>query len=129
MAVTWCRRHGAGAPGPAGAAEFPSPANFLSAVAAVRQTYGPQIHIVAGLSNISFGMPNRKLINMVFIYLCSQAGTDGGIVDPVSMPVAVRSLEEFLQRFGGDRPDHPCFASSTALISAGTSSWTSPTIP
>jgi len=55
---------------------------FLDAVSAVRKTYGDEIHIVAGLSNVSFGMPKRKLINQVFSYLAVQAGADGGIVDP-----------------------------------------------
>jgi len=58
---------------------------FLDAVTAVREKYGKEIHIVAGLSNISFGMPNRKLINQVFSYLAVGAGADGGIVDPLQI--------------------------------------------
>jgi hypothetical protein len=57
-------------------------AHFLETVAAVRARYGAAIHIVAGLSNVSFGMPNRKLINQAFAWLAVQAGADGGIVDP-----------------------------------------------
>lgn len=57
-------------------------ARFLETVTAVRATYGAGIHIVAGLSNVSFGMPNRKLINQVFARLAVEAGADGGIVDP-----------------------------------------------
>lgn len=56
---------------------------FFDAVKAVRENYGSDIHIVAGLSNISFGMPSRKLINQVFTYLAVEAGADGGIVDPM----------------------------------------------
>ena len=59
--------------------------NFLDAVAATRKKYGEEIHIVAGLSNVSFGMPNRKLINSVFTWLAVQAGADGGIVDPLQI--------------------------------------------
>ena len=62
------------------------PANgklFIEAVAAIRGRYGSDIHIVAGLSNISFGMPHRKLLNQVFTHLAVQAGGDGGIVDPL----------------------------------------------
>ena len=58
---------------------------FLDAVSHVRKAYGPEIHIVAGLSNISFGMPNRKLLNQVFTWLAIQAGADGGIVDPLQI--------------------------------------------
>lgn len=62
---------------------------FLDAVSSVRKTYGPEIHIVAGLSNISFGMPNRKLLNQVFTWLAIQAGADGGIVDPLQINTGI----------------------------------------
>lgn len=55
---------------------------FIDAVSAVRRKYGPAVHIIGGLSNVSFGMPARKLINQVFAYLAVAAGGDGGIVDP-----------------------------------------------
>lgn len=58
---------------------------FLNAVEAIRATYGPAIHIIAGLSNVSFGMPNRKLINQVFAWMAVQKGADGGIVDPAQI--------------------------------------------
>jgi 5-methyltetrahydrofolate--homocysteine methyltransferase len=62
---------------------------FLSAVSAVRRKYGKDIHIVAGLSNVSFGMPNRKLINQVFSRLACEAGADGGIVDPLQINAGI----------------------------------------
>lgn len=62
---------------------------FLEAVAAVRKEYGDAIHIVAGLSNVSFGMPNRKLINQVFSRLAVEAGADGGIVDPLQINAGI----------------------------------------
>jgi len=61
--------------------------SFLAAVSAIRERYGAEIHIVAGLSNVSFGMPNRKLINQTFSYLAVEAGADGGIVDPLQVNV------------------------------------------
>jgi 5-methyltetrahydrofolate--homocysteine methyltransferase len=57
---------------------------FLEAVATVRATYGPEIHLTGGLSNVSFGMPLRKLLNDVFIDLAAEAGADSGIIDPVA---------------------------------------------
>lgn len=63
--------------------------SFLDAVSAVRKKYREDIHIVAGLSNISFGMPNRKLINQVFSYLAVEAGADGGIVDPLQINIDI----------------------------------------
>jgi hypothetical protein len=64
---------------------------FLETVSAVRAKYGPAIHIVAGLSNVSFGMPNRKLINQVFSWLAVEAGADGGIVDPMQINAEILS--------------------------------------
>ncbi len=58
---------------------------FLESVSCIREKYGDSIHIVAGLSNVSFGMPKRKQINQVFSYLAVQAGADGGIVDPAQI--------------------------------------------
>ena len=62
---------------------------FLEAVSAVRKKYGDAIHVVAGLSNVSFGMPNRKLINQVFSHLAVEAGADGGIVDPLQINAGI----------------------------------------
>ncbi|MEA4870541.1 MAG: methyltetrahydrofolate cobalamin methyltransferase [Christensenella sp.] len=39
------------------------------------------VHIVSGLSNISFGLPARPVINHAFLVLAMQAGMDGAIVD------------------------------------------------
>jgi 5-methyltetrahydrofolate--homocysteine methyltransferase len=64
---------------------------FLASVSALRAKYGPEIHIVAGLSNISFGMPSRKLINQVFTWLAVEAGADGGIVDPMQINAKILS--------------------------------------
>ena len=58
---------------------------LIEAVAAIRKTYGPEIHITGGLSNVSFGMPARKLINQVFTWMCVEAGGDSGILDPLQM--------------------------------------------
>ena len=40
------------------------------------------IHFINGLSNVSYGLPNRKLLNQAFIVLCMGAGLDAVIVDP-----------------------------------------------
>ena len=37
-----------------------------------------------GLSNVSFGMPERRLLNDTFIYLALEAGIDAGILDPIA---------------------------------------------
>lgn len=63
--------------------------SFLDAVAAIRKQYGPTVHITGGLSNVSFGMPARKLINQVFTLLATQVGADSGIVDPSQINGAI----------------------------------------
>ena len=46
-----------------------------------------KIHITGGISNVSFGIPKRKLINHVFLSLCIDAGLDSGIIDPISTSI------------------------------------------
>ena len=42
----------------------------------------PMVHITSGLSNISFGMPLRKIINRTFLSMCVAAGMDSAIANP-----------------------------------------------
>ena len=55
----------------------------LDAIREIREKFGPDIHITGGVSNASFGIPGRRLINEVFLILSVEAGADGGIIDPV----------------------------------------------
>ena len=72
----------------------------LDAIKVLRETYGDEIHFAPGLSNISFGMPKRKLINQVFTYLCAQGGLDGGIVDPLQINAEILGrLDESSESF------------------------------
>jgi 5-methyltetrahydrofolate--homocysteine methyltransferase len=57
---------------------------FLEAVTLIRKQH-PAVHITGGLSNVSFGMPARKLINQVFTWMALEAGADSGIVDPMQI--------------------------------------------
>jgi len=61
----------------------------LDSVRTLREEYGADVHFAPGLSNISFGMPKRKLINQVFAYLARKSGADGGIVDPKQINAAI----------------------------------------
>lgn len=61
-----------------------APVAVLDAIRAIRQQYGPDIHIAGGHSNVSFGLPNRRLLNAVFVALCIDAGGDAGLVDPIT---------------------------------------------
>ena len=58
--------------------------HFLDAVRALRAAFGAELHLTGGLSNVSYGLPARKLLNDVFIDLAIAAGADSGIIDPLA---------------------------------------------
>ena len=61
--------------------------HYLDAVGRVRELFGHEVHITGGLSNVSFGLPQRKLINDTFIHLGLEAGVDSGIIDPIQSKI------------------------------------------
>lgn len=52
-------------------------------ISTVRSQY-PNIHITAAVSNISFNLPVRKMINLGFTVLAMNAGLDSAILDPTN---------------------------------------------
>lgn len=56
--------------------------HYLDAVRELRAKY-PEVHLFGGHSNVSFGLPQRKLMNDVFVSLSIQAGCDTAMIDPV----------------------------------------------
>ena len=56
---------------------------FADAVRQIKAKY-PEVKTTSGLSNISFGMPYRKAINLNFLTLAMQAGMDSAIIDPTN---------------------------------------------
>jgi 5-methyltetrahydrofolate--homocysteine methyltransferase len=56
--------------------------HFLDAVRELRKRF-PSVHIFGGLSNVSFGLPRRKLLNDAFITLAIVAGCDAIMIDPL----------------------------------------------
>ena len=53
----------------------------LDTIRGIKESY-PEVKTVIGLSNISFGLPERKLINQVFMILAMASGIDSAILDP-----------------------------------------------
>jgi len=53
----------------------------LDTIRAVRSEF-PNAHISLGLSNVSFGLPVRSLVNRTFLTLAIAAGMDTAIIDP-----------------------------------------------
>ncbi len=58
----------------------------LDAVRAIKAEY-PEVHITGGLSNISYGLPQRKIINRTFVVLMMDAGMDSAIIDPLDRQI------------------------------------------
>lgn len=84
----------------------------LRALRMVKEKLG--LKTVLGVSNISFGLPNRELINSTFLTMAMECGLDLPIINPniASMAGAVRAYRllsgydrggaEFISVYGGD---------------------------
>ncbi len=55
---------------------------LLNAITLIRQEC-PGVHVICGLSNVSYGLPNRKLLNRVFMTQTMTMGMDAYILDPL----------------------------------------------
>ena len=53
----------------------------LDAIGWIHSQY-PGIHTICGASNVSFGLPVRKLLNAVFLPMLIARGLDSAIIDP-----------------------------------------------
>ncbi len=58
----------------------------LDAVRTIKAEF-PEVHITGGLSNISYGLPQRKIINRTFVTLMMAAGMDSAIIDPLDYKI------------------------------------------
>jgi cobalamin-dependent methionine synthase I len=58
----------------------------------------PEAHITCGLSNISFGLPKRKILNRTFLPMLMSCGLDSAIIDPTEphMMQAVLAAEAIM---------------------------------
>ena len=54
----------------------------LETLALISKNY-PNVHKVCGLSNVSFGLPNRKVLNQLFMVQTMTMGMDSYILDPL----------------------------------------------
>jgi len=73
----------------------------FESIRSIRSTY-PEAHISGGLSNISFGLPNRALVNRTFLTLAVAAGMDSAVVNPENVPL-IESLKATELLLGKDR--------------------------
>jgi len=59
---------------------------FILAIERITASF-PGIHTMCGLSNISFGLPNRKYLNQTFMAMAIAYGLDGAIVNPLDQRI------------------------------------------
>ena len=69
----------------------------LDAVRNIKAEF-PEVHITGGLSNISYGLPQRHIINRTFVTLMMDAGMDSAIIDPLDKKImgAIRTADMLL---------------------------------
>lgn len=73
----------------------------FDSIRTILQKY-PKAHITGGLSNISFGLPNRELLNRTFLTLAVAAGMDSAVVNPTNAAL-IESLKATELLLGRDK--------------------------
>lgn len=79
---------------------------FLEAVKRLKEK---EINVVGGLSNVSFGLPARSLLNAAFLKLAIESGIDAAIIDPTD-----ELIKTVLD--GNDLPQEPFILAKSALL-------------
>lgn len=69
---------------------------ILRSTRVLKERY-PKVHVISGLSNVSYGLPERRLLNRVFMLMSSAMGMDAFILDPLdqtlmSLAAAAKAL-------------------------------------
>jgi cobalamin-dependent methionine synthase I len=68
----------------------------MDSVRGIMSTF-PGVHTICGLSNISYGLPQRRIINRTFLTILMCAGLDAAIIDPLDDTImAVLKTTEML---------------------------------
>ena len=100
----------------------------LKALRQVREKYG--VCTVLGVSNISFGLPCRPVINANFYTMALQSGLSAGIINPLSEDMmrsyyAYRALmnydencEEYIRQYAGQKTAAPVQKASGLTLKA-----------
>lgn len=57
--------------------------NFAAEIKAIKELY-PTIHVTGAISNISFGLPVRPLLNKTAMAFAIEAGMDSAVMDPLN---------------------------------------------
>jgi cobalamin-dependent methionine synthase I len=74
--------------------------NLLNAISEIRNRF-PGAHTSCGVSNVSYGLPARKLLNEIFLIMLMSRGMDAAIIDPCDFGLMARITAAEALR-GGD---------------------------
>jgi 5-methyltetrahydrofolate--homocysteine methyltransferase len=71
----------------------------LDTIRGVKKRF-PEVKLITGLSNISYGLPARKQVNRAFVVTCMAHGLDGALIDPLdsTMMSLITATEALLNR-------------------------------
>ncbi|HBU11894.1 MAG TPA: hypothetical protein DEB31_03970 [Clostridiales bacterium] len=67
----------------AAGADKEAPTKALCALHELKALCPPGIHFIAGISNVSFGLPGRELLNRAYLAMAMGAGLSAAILDPL----------------------------------------------
>jgi cobalamin-dependent methionine synthase I len=72
---------------------------FLDSLAAIKSAL-PEVRTIAGLSNVSFGLPLRPLVNRTLLVMALDRGLDAAVCDPLDkeLQAALNAAEALLGR-------------------------------
>jgi len=78
----------------------------LGAIEKIMQLF-PGVHTICGLTNVSFGLPVRKLLNKTFLIAAMSHGLDSAIIDPTDQKLmaslvaaeALLNRDDFCSRY------------------------------
>ena len=68
----------------------------LRTIQLIHQEFG--VNMTLGASNVSFGLPDRQIINQAFLALVAQMGVSAAITNPVSLTSSIRAVDLLLGR-------------------------------
>jgi 5-methyltetrahydrofolate--homocysteine methyltransferase len=70
---------------------------LIDAIGMIKEDF-PEVHISCGVSNVSFGLPERRLLNRVFLPMLLAKGMDAAILDPCDsqMMASIAAAEALL---------------------------------
>ena len=96
----------------------------LSALETIKKELG--CHTVLGVSNISFGLPNRDAINSLFFTLALEKGLSAGIINPYSADMlkayysfnAIKGLDENFVEYTKNAPTLISSTATSVSVSA-----------